>query len=153
MLKGGNLVKQIMHAPWCITGCPSNNFHQDHMQRTSMGGQQALFRRKFMVACEAKEHGHESKKRHKVEGPIMQAKEWMREFGRCNLWSTRARKSQREDRHVGGKPSQGRHEATQAGQPGRPASPTKAPVVLVFSRQVAHSTLCLCARSFSPEPP
>jgi hypothetical protein len=37
-LEGGNQVKQIMHAPWCITGCPSNNFHQGHMQRTSMGG-------------------------------------------------------------------------------------------------------------------
>jgi hypothetical protein len=37
-LDGGNLVKQIMHAPWCITGCSSNNFHQGHMQRTSMGG-------------------------------------------------------------------------------------------------------------------
>jgi hypothetical protein len=36
-LEGGNLVKQIMHAPLCITGCPTNNFHQGHMQRTSMG--------------------------------------------------------------------------------------------------------------------
>jgi hypothetical protein len=42
------------------------------------GGQQALFCKKFMVACEAKEHGHDSKQRHQVEGPIMQAKEWMR---------------------------------------------------------------------------
>jgi hypothetical protein len=42
------------------------------------GGQQALFCRKFTVACEAREHGHDSKQ---VEGPIMQAKEWMREFG------------------------------------------------------------------------
>jgi hypothetical protein len=81
-LEGGNLVKKIM-------------------QRTSMGGQQALFCRKFMEACEAKEHGHDSKLRHQVEGPIMQAKEWMREFGRCNLWSTRARKSQSEDDHAG----------------------------------------------------
>jgi hypothetical protein len=31
-----------MHAPWCITGCSSNSFHQSHMQRTSMGGQQGL---------------------------------------------------------------------------------------------------------------
>jgi hypothetical protein len=37
-LEGGNLVKLIMHAPLCIIGCPFNNFHQDHMQRTSMGG-------------------------------------------------------------------------------------------------------------------
>jgi hypothetical protein len=45
------------------------------MQRTSMCGKQALFCRKFMEACEAKEHGHDSKQRHQVEGPIMQAKE------------------------------------------------------------------------------
>jgi hypothetical protein len=51
-------------------------------------GQQALFSRKFMVGCEAREHGHDSKQRHQVEGPIMQAKECMREFGRYNLWST-----------------------------------------------------------------
>jgi hypothetical protein len=37
-----------------------------------------------MVACEAMEHGYDSKQRHLVEEPIMQANEWMREFGRCN---------------------------------------------------------------------
>jgi hypothetical protein len=52
-----------------------------------------LFCRKIMEACEEKEHGHDSKKIHQVEGPIIQAKEWMREFGRCNLWSTWAQKS------------------------------------------------------------
>jgi hypothetical protein len=72
-----------------------------------MGGQQALFCRKIMEACEEKEHGHDSKKIHQVEGPIIQAKEWMREFGRCNPWSTWAQKSQSEDDHAGGKPSQG----------------------------------------------
>jgi hypothetical protein len=41
-LEGGNLVKQIMHSPWCITGCSSNNFHQSHMQMTNMGGQKGL---------------------------------------------------------------------------------------------------------------
>jgi hypothetical protein len=70
-----------------------------------------------MVACEAKEHGHDSKQRHQVEGPIMQAKEWMREFGRCNLWSTRAGKSQSGDHHAEEKPSQGGLEAPQAGRP------------------------------------
>jgi hypothetical protein len=34
-----------------------------------------------MEACEAKEHVHDSKQRHQVEGPIMQAKEWMRDLG------------------------------------------------------------------------
>jgi hypothetical protein len=46
-----------------------------------------------MEACEAKEHGRDSKQGHKVEGPIMQAKEWIREFGRCNPWSTQSQKS------------------------------------------------------------
>jgi hypothetical protein len=79
-----------------------------------------LFCRKFMEACEAKEHGHASKQRHQVEGPIMQAKEWMREFGQCNLWSTRAQKSRSGDDHAGRKSSQGGLEAPQAGRP-RPA--------------------------------
>jgi hypothetical protein len=37
-----------------------------------------------MEACEAREHGGESKQNHYVEGEIMQAKEWTRKFGRCN---------------------------------------------------------------------
>jgi hypothetical protein len=101
-------------------GMPFQQLSSRSHAKDKHGGQQVLFCRKFMVACEAKEHGHDSKQRHQVEGPIMQAKEWMREFGRCNLWSTRARKSQREDHHAGGKLSQGRQEATQAGRP-RPA--------------------------------
>jgi hypothetical protein len=41
-LEGGNLVKLTMHALWCIMGCSSNIFHQRHMHRTIMGGQQGL---------------------------------------------------------------------------------------------------------------
>jgi hypothetical protein len=37
-----------------------------------------------MEACEAREHGSDSMKKHQVEGAIMQAKEWTRMFGRCN---------------------------------------------------------------------
>jgi hypothetical protein len=37
-----------------------------------------------MEACEAREHGSDSKQNHQVEGAIMQAKEWTRTFGRCN---------------------------------------------------------------------
>jgi hypothetical protein len=69
-----------------------------------------------MVACEAKEHGHDSKQRHQVEGAMMQAKEWTRELGQCNLWSTWARKSQSGDHHADEKPSQGRPEAPLAGR-------------------------------------
>jgi hypothetical protein len=39
-----------------------------------------------MDACEVREHGCDSKRKHQVEGPIMQAKEWTRTFGRC-IWS------------------------------------------------------------------
>jgi hypothetical protein len=37
-----------------------------------------------MEACEAREYGSDSKRKHQVEGAIMQAKEWTRMFGRCN---------------------------------------------------------------------
>jgi hypothetical protein len=69
-----------------------------------MGGQQAYLCRKFMVAWEAsgaREHEHDSKQEHQVEGPIMQAKEWTREFGRCNKWRTRAQMSRRRDHRAG----------------------------------------------------
>jgi hypothetical protein len=61
-------------------GCSSNIFHQSHMQKGQAwgGGSKALFCKKIMEACEAKEHGHDSKQRHQVEGPTIQAKEWMR---------------------------------------------------------------------------
>jgi hypothetical protein len=75
-----------------------------------------------MVACEAsgaREHGHDSKQEHQVEGPIMQAKEWTRAFGWCNKWSTWAQRSQMGDDRAGRKPSQGGVRS----HPGRPASP------------------------------
>jgi hypothetical protein len=50
----------------------------------------------------------------------MQAKVWMREFRRCNLWSTWALKSQSEDDHAGENRALEEPEATQAGRP-RPA--------------------------------
>jgi transposase len=59
--------------------------------------------------------------KHQVEGPIMQEKEWTRAFRRCNSWSTRARKSWRQNDRAGGKRSPG--EAR--GHPGRSASPIK----------------------------
>jgi hypothetical protein len=57
-----------------------------------------LFCRNIMEACEAREHGGDSKRKHQVERAIMQAKEWTGTFGRC----TRSRsKCSREE------PSQG----------------------------------------------
>jgi hypothetical protein len=45
----------------------------------AQGAAKALFSRKIMEACEAKEYGSDSKQRHQVEGPITQAKEWTRD--------------------------------------------------------------------------
>jgi hypothetical protein len=41
LLKGGNLVNLTMHAPWCITGCPSNNF-QTTCKGQAWGGSQGF---------------------------------------------------------------------------------------------------------------
>jgi hypothetical protein len=49
-----------------------------------MGEDKAWFCRNIMDACEARENGSDSKQNHQVEGAIMQVKEWMRTFGRCN---------------------------------------------------------------------
>jgi hypothetical protein len=129
------LFKLIMHAPWCIVGCSSNIFHQRHMQRTSMAGSKALFCRKIMEACEAKEHGHDCKQRHQVEGPIMQAKEWMREFWWCKPWSTLSLKSQSKDECAGRKPEPGgaRSHPGQSAQAGRPP-PYLSTLALPFGR-------------------
>jgi hypothetical protein len=57
-----------------------------------------------MDACEAWEHGGDSKQKHQVEGAIMQAKERTGTFGRCT-WSrsnkhecTREEPSKEEER-------------------------------------------------------
>jgi hypothetical protein len=74
-LKGGNLINLTMHAPWCITGCPLHHLSSNHMQRMSMEAAKALYYKNIMEECEAREHGSDSKKKHQVEGPIMQIKE------------------------------------------------------------------------------
>jgi hypothetical protein len=73
-----------MHAPWCITGCPSNIFYPTTCKGQAWGAAKAWFCRNIMDACEAREHGGDSKQKHQVEGAIMQAKEWTRTSGRCN---------------------------------------------------------------------
>jgi hypothetical protein len=85
--------------------------------KDKQGGSNALFHRKIMEACEAKEHGHDSKQIHQVEGPIMQAKEWMREFGRCNPWSTWSQSHKERMSVLEENRSWKGQEATQAGWP------------------------------------
>jgi hypothetical protein len=53
---------------------------------------EALFCKNIMEACEGREYGSESKRKHQVERAIMQAKEWTRTFGRC----TRSRSNKHE---------------------------------------------------------
>jgi hypothetical protein len=73
-----------MHAPWSITGCPSNIFYQTTCKGQVWGGAaKALFCMNIMEACEAREYVSESKRKHQVEGIIMQVKERTRTFGRC----------------------------------------------------------------------
>jgi hypothetical protein len=98
-------------------GMPLQHLLSNHMRRTSMGAAKALSCRNIMEASETREHGSDSRQNHQVEEPIIQAKEWMREFGRCNPWSTRSQKSQSKDECTGRKPIQGGDEATQAGRP------------------------------------
>jgi hypothetical protein len=60
-----------------------------------MRAAKALFCRNIMEACEPREHGTDSKRKHQVEGAIMQAKEWMRTSGRCNPMEHAVTKQQR----------------------------------------------------------
>jgi hypothetical protein len=98
-----------------------------------------------MVACEAsgaREHGHDPKQEHQVEGPIMQAKEWTRAFGWCNYWSTRVQRSQRGDHRAEENRAREGHATTRAGRPALQKAPG------VFCMQVALSFLHLCAQVF-----
>jgi hypothetical protein len=72
-----------MLAPWCITGCPPTSFIKPHEKYKHGAAAKALFFRNILDACEAREHGGNSKRKHQVEGIIMLAKEWTRTFGRC----------------------------------------------------------------------
>jgi hypothetical protein len=59
------------------------SFIKPHAKYKHGGAAKALFGRNIMDACEAREYGSESKRKHQVEGAIMQAKEWTGTFGRC----------------------------------------------------------------------
>jgi hypothetical protein len=62
---------------------PPTSFIKPHAKDKHGGAAKALFCRNIMKACEAREHGSDSKRKHQVEGIIMQAKEWTRTFRRC----------------------------------------------------------------------
>ena len=65
-----------------------------------------------MEACEAREHGSDSKQNNQVEGSIMQAKEWTRAFGRCNPVEHAVTKQQSKHECTGEKSSQEEQQAT-----------------------------------------
>jgi hypothetical protein len=69
------------------------------MQGQAWGAAKDLFCRNTMEACESREYGSESKRKHQVEGITMQAKEWTRTFERFTR--SRSKKCAREE------PSQG----------------------------------------------
>jgi hypothetical protein len=54
-----------------------------------------------MEACEVREHGSDSRKNHQVEGPIMQAKEWMRMSRSCNPVELAVTKEQSKHECIG----------------------------------------------------
>jgi hypothetical protein len=85
---------------------PPTSFIKPHA-KTSMGGAaKALFCRNIMEACEAREHGSDSKQNHQVEGAVMQAKEWTRTFRRCNPVEHAVTKQQSKHECIGKSPIQ-----------------------------------------------
>jgi hypothetical protein len=85
-----------------------------------------------MEACEAREHGGDSKQKHQVEGAIMQAKEWTRMFGRCNPVEHAVTKQQ------------SKHECTRE-EPSREEERVKSPIQLFVRvlKFVVHNHLRL----------
>jgi hypothetical protein len=64
-------------------GCPSTSFIKPHVKDKHGGQPRLCFVGISWKACEAREYGSETKRKHQVKGIIMQAKEWTRTFGRC----------------------------------------------------------------------
>jgi hypothetical protein len=98
-----------------------------------------------------KEHGSDSKQKHQVEGPIMQAKEWTREFVWCNPVEHTVTKQQSKDDCAGEKiePRGVWRPPGRSAQAGRP-TPYLSTLVLPFGRYVSHPALCSCAQSLEP---
>jgi hypothetical protein len=82
-----------MHAPWCITGCPPTSFIKPHAKYKHGGQPRVCF--VGISWRHVRQGSMESKRKHQVEGAIMQAKEWTRTFGRCTR--SRSNKCTREE--------------------------------------------------------
>jgi hypothetical protein len=85
----------------------------------------------------------------------MQEKEWTRAFGRCNSWSTQAKKLQRRNDRAGIKPRRGgaRSHPGRSAQAGRPPL-LKEPPRLPFSAGKLPSPSLVCVFMFvCPKPP
>jgi hypothetical protein len=76
-----------------------------------------------MEACEAREHGSDSKQSNQVGGSIMHVKEWTRAFGRCNPVEHAVTNQQKCKECIGERWSGEERQATQATRP-RPAGLT-----------------------------
>jgi hypothetical protein len=80
---------------------PPTSLIKPHAKDKHGGSAKALFCRNIMEACEAREHGSDSKQNHQVEEPIMQAKEWMRTSRRCNPVEPTVTKQQSKHECIG----------------------------------------------------
>jgi hypothetical protein len=87
---------------------PPIYFIKPHARDKAWGAAKALFCRNIIKACEAREHGGDSKRKHQVEGAIMQAKKRTGTFGRCNLVENAVMKQQSKHECTGEEPSQDR---------------------------------------------
>jgi hypothetical protein len=76
---------------------PPTSFIKPHAKYKHEGGSQGLFCRNIMEAYEAREYGSDSKRKHQVEGAIMQAKEWTRTLGRCTRSQSNKHECTREE--------------------------------------------------------
>jgi hypothetical protein len=104
---------------------PPTSFIKPHAKDKHAGAAKALFCRNIMEACEVREHGGDSKQNHQVEGAIMQAKEWMRTFGRCNPVKHAVTKQQSKHERTGEGPSPEEQRAPGLVGSGRPAHPLR----------------------------
>jgi hypothetical protein len=65
-----------------------------------------LFCWNIKEACEAREYGSESKRKHQVEGIIMKAKEWTRTFWKVHAVTKCAREEPSQEEERGKSPIQ-----------------------------------------------